>query len=226
MPAASALSTQRSRIEMGSILDRATRYSSILLISVGLPLLVCAYPILRLWVGADYAAHSIRFMRILILGNIVRNLCLPYATMVVATGKQKFATAATIAEAAVNLASSIYLARFMGAIGVAIGTLLGAFVSVAMHFGFSMRYTGTSLAISRRRLLLQGLLRPAVAAFPSIVLLSRWWPFTSPQFSASVWFFWAVSTFLLTWFVSLGTEERGELLHAARAYFKPAMSPI
>ena len=43
MPAASALSTQRSPVEMGDILYRATRYSSILLFSAGLPLLVCAY---------------------------------------------------------------------------------------------------------------------------------------------------------------------------------------
>jgi len=224
MPAASALSTQRSRVEMGDILYRATRYSSILLFSAGLPLLVCSYPILRLWVGPDYAAHAVPYMRILTLGITLRNFCLPYATMVVATGKQRFATAATISEAVVNLAGSIYLARFMGATGVALGTLLGAFVSVAMHFVLSMHYTSESLAISRRRLLLQGLLRPAISAVPSALLLPLWWSSTSPRFSLQVWLIWTLSTLLLTWFASLNLNERDSLLRVARGRLRLSVS--
>ncbi len=224
MPAASALSTQRSKVEMGGILYRATRYSSILSFSTGLPLLVCSYSILRLWVGPDYAARSVPYMRILILGNVLRNLCLPYATMVIATGRQKFATTAAICEAVVNLASSIYLASFLGATGVALGTLLGAFVSVAMHFALSMHYTRESLAISRSRLLLQGLLRPAIAAVPSALLLPLWWSSAAPHFSLQVWLTWAISTLLLTWFASLNLDERDGLLQLTRGRLRKGFS--
>ena len=47
-----------------------------------------------------------------------------------------------------NFGSSIRLAPHLGALGVAIGTLLGAVIGVAMHFGVSMRYTQASLEIS------------------------------------------------------------------------------
>ena len=224
MPAASALSTERSRFEMGNILYRATRYSSILLFAAGLPLLVGSYPILRWWVGPDYAAHSVTFMRILILGNLVRNLCLPYATMVVATGKQRFATVATLAEAIVNLASSIYLARHVGAIGVAIGTLLGAGVSVGLHFVWSMPRTEDSFAISRGRLFRQGFMRPFVVAIPSALLLPLWWSAAPPRFSLQTWLLWAVSTLLLTWFASLNLQERANLVRVARERFWPVLS--
>jgi len=224
MPAASALSTQRGKVEMGGVLYRATRYSSILMFSAGLPLLVCSYSILRLWVGPDYAAHSVRYMRILILGNILRNLCASYTTMLVAIGKQKFATAGAIAEAIGNLASSIYLASFMGATGVALGTLLGAAVCVSMHFVLSMHYTGESLAISRSRLLLQGLMRPAISAIPSALLFPLWWSSASPHFSLQVWLIWAISTLLLTWFASLNLEERDSLLRVTMGRLRPSVS--
>ncbi len=224
MPAASALSTQRGRNEMGAVLYRATRYSSILLFSAGVPLLVGGELILRVWVGSNYAEHCVQFMRVLILGNMLRNFCLPYTTMVVATGKQKFATAAAIAEAVVNLACSIYFVGFMGASGVALGTLLGAFVSVAMHFLISMHYTQDTLAVSRKTLLLQGIVRPALAAVPSLVLLSYWWGPGPPELSLQMWVMWGLSTALFTWFASLNMDERGSLLQAAKGFRWPLLS--
>ena len=119
IPAASALSAHRTPGEMGSLLSRATRYAAILLLLSGLPLLVCGYSILRIWVGPVYAQHCLPYLRILILANIIRNLCLPYATMVVAVGRQRVATLSAVSEAVVNLTASIYLASHIGAIGVA-----------------------------------------------------------------------------------------------------------
>ncbi|HEX7157777.1 MAG TPA: polysaccharide biosynthesis C-terminal domain-containing protein, partial [Edaphobacter sp.] len=164
LPTTSALSVHRSPKEMGSILSRTTRYSTILLLLSGLPLLVAAYPILRLWVGPLYALHSIGYLRIFVLANIIRMVCMPYATMLIATESQKIAVAGALAEAIVNVGSSIYLAHHIGAIGVALGTLLGSFVSVGMHFAFNMHYTYSKFAVSRTRLFLQGVFRPSVIA--------------------------------------------------------------
>jgi O-antigen/teichoic acid export membrane protein len=211
IPAASALSAQRTAVDMGRILSRATRYATLLLFLSGLPLLVGGYTVLRLWVGSAYALHSVRYLRILVLANILRNLCAPYATMVVATGKQKVATAAAISEALVNLTSSLYLASRMGAIGVALGTLLGAVVSVSMHFALSMRYTYKTLEISRTHLLLRGILRPSVIAVPSVLLLPLWWSSVVPFRNLQIWLIWALSTVLLLWFGCLTAEERNRL---------------
>jgi O-antigen/teichoic acid export membrane protein len=207
LPATSALSVQRSSDQMGKVLLRSTRYATILLLLTGLPFVVLGYLILRVWVGPVYALHSVHFLRILVLANVIRNLCAPYATMVVATSRQRVATASAITEGVVNLVSSIWLARHIGALGVALGTLLGAGAGVAMHFGVSMRYTQSSVAISRIELFVKGMLRPAVIAIPSLLLLWRWWP-TVPSISLQLYAMWGGTTLALAWFVSLTREDR------------------
>jgi O-antigen/teichoic acid export membrane protein len=208
LPAASALSVERSPREMGAILLRTTRYSTLILLVTGLPLMMAGYELLRLWVGQDYALHSIRFLQILLLANILRNLCGPYATMVVAVSRQRAATAPAITEAVVNLSSSIWLARHYGAMGVALGTLIGSAVSVAMLFGISMGYTQVNFAIPRRRLLAGGIVRPASMAVPSALLLPMWWRTGPPSLTPALWIGWAISTGLLAWFVGLSRDER------------------
>jgi O-antigen/teichoic acid export membrane protein len=213
LPAASALSVHRSCTQMGSILLRSTRYATIIIILTGLPLVVVGYVILRAWVGPIYAAHSIQLLRVLVVANIVRNLCAPYATMVVATSKQRLATAAAVTEGTVNLVSSIWLARHIGALGVAIGTLLGAAAGVAMHFGVSMRYTQAKLALPRMELFVRGIMRPAVIAIPSALLFRRWCQPGVPSIDVPLYVGWAVSTLLLAWFIGMGKEDRALLSH-------------
>lgn len=216
LPSSSAMSMQRTPVEMGALLTRTTRYSTMLLLLSGLPLLVAAHPILRLWVGSNYALHTMLFLRVLVLANIVRALCAPYATMLVATESQKVAIAGATIEAIVNVGSSIYLARRIGAIGVAYGTLLGSFVSVMMHFALSMHYTYPKLSVTRRRLFLDGILRPAVIAVPSILIFPRWWSSGAPRLSLQLWFLWGVTTLLLTWFVPLTLADREGLIKMAK----------
>jgi O-antigen/teichoic acid export membrane protein len=216
MPASSALSTQRSSSEMGDILVRITRYSTVLLLLTGLPLVVCGLPILRLWVGPIYALHSLTYVRMLVVANIIRNLCAPYATMIAATGRQGAVTAAPICEAIVNLGSSVYLASRFGAMGVAVGTLLGSFVSVSLHFAVSMHLTRKTLTISRTRLFTEGLSRPAIVAIPSVILLPLWWSSSWMISRPSVELLWGLCTLLFAWFGSLNREERSKLVRVTR----------
>jgi O-antigen/teichoic acid export membrane protein len=216
MPATSALSVQRSGTQMGSILLRSTRYATGVLFLTGLPFVVMGYLILRVWVGPVYALHSVQLLRILVLANIVRSMCSPYATMVVATCRQRVATAAAVTEGLVNLGSSIWLVQHIGALGVALGTLLGAVAGVAMHFAVSMRYTQTSLTISRMQLFVKGMLRPAAIAIPSILLWGRWWRAESPSMTVYLYCGWITSTLLLVWCASMGREDRALVVGLAR----------
>jgi O-antigen/teichoic acid export membrane protein len=216
LPATSALSVQRTGAQMGSILLRSTRYATIVLLLLGLPLVVGGYGILRLWVGPTYALHSLQYLRVLVLANIVRNVCSPYATMVVAISKQKAATAAAVAEGTVNLVSSIWLAQHIGALGVAAGTMLGAVVGVAVHFGVSMRYTRQNLAISRTDLFVKGMLRPGLIALPSIALILPWWQITTSLLRGVVYCAWLISTLLLAWCVSMSRGDREVVVRLAK----------
>lgn len=212
MPASSAMSTHRSAVEMGDLLARITRYGTVILLLTGLPLMVCGFPILRLWVGPTYALHTLTYLRILVLANVIRNLCAPYATMIAATGRQGAAITTAIAEAVVNLGSSIYLASRFGAIGVALGTLLGSFVSVALHFAITMHFTRETLEISRSRLFLTGLLQPAIIAIPSLLLLPLWWSLAHLQLAPGITIVWGLSTLALAWYMGLNREERTGLM--------------
>jgi O-antigen/teichoic acid export membrane protein len=207
LPAASALSVNRTPYEMGRILLRSTRYTTILLLLTALPMLVGGFPMLRLWVGANFAFNSVQLLRVLLLANVVRMACSPYSTMVVATAKQRVATMSAITEASVNLVASVLLAMRFGAMGVAAGTLIGAFAGVGMHFGVSMRYT-RNLAISRAELFAKGILRPSVMAVPSVLLLSRWWLSGAPSLGWQLWLVWFGSTLAIAWTLSLDAGDR------------------
>lgn len=216
MPASSAMSTHHSAVEMGKFLGKITRYSTLLLLLTGLPLIVCGYQILGLWVGSEYALHTYKYLRILVLANAIRSLCAPYAAMISATGRQGAATVTAISEAVVNLSSSLYLASRYGAIGVALGTVLGSLVSVSLHFLISMHFTHEIIAISRSRLFRRGMLQPAAAAIPSIVLLRFWWSpaqALNPQLTVA----WGIGTLLFAWFVGLSEEDRQDLMRFARS---------
>jgi O-antigen/teichoic acid export membrane protein len=216
MPASSAMSTHRSAWEMGDFLARITRYTTVILLLTGLPLIVCGFPILRLWVGPEYALHTLMYLRVLVIANVIRNLCSPYATMICATGRQGAAAASAICEAIVNLGSSIYLARRFGAIGVALGTVLGSFVSVSLHFAITMRFTQQTLSISRSRLFLRGLLQPAVITIPSLALLPLWRVRTGTPFGPRSVVLWGLSTLILAWFGGLSGKDRHDLIHFSR----------
>jgi O-antigen/teichoic acid export membrane protein len=192
---------------MGAFLAKITRYNTIALLLVGLPLIVFAFPILRLWVGPEYAVQTIAYLRILVFANVVRSLCAPYATMVTATASQKSVVTAAVSEALVNLGSSLYLASRFGAIGVAIGTLIGSFVSVLVHFVISMRFTRPVISVSRRRLFLGGILGPSIICSPSALLLLRWWPATDLHLVSGMSMLWILCTVIPAYFC-LNLEER------------------
>lgn len=225
-PAASALSARRTSTEMGAVLLRATRYATITTLVTGLPLLVAGYTILRWWVGPVYAIHSVRFLRILVVANIIRQLCSPYNTMVVATARQWAATASPVAEGIVNLVSSIWLAQHLGALGVAVGTLLGSVVGVAVHFGVSMRYTQANLTISRPELFLKGMLRPMAIAIPSILFVWYWWPTGMHSMSPQLYGGWAISTSLLVWCVAMSRGDRGLVARLVRGKGKALQATV
>ncbi len=216
LPTASALAVSRSPAQMGDVLNRTTRYSTILLLFSGLPLLVGGYWVLRLWVGESYALHAIAFLRILVVANVIRSVCMPYASMLVATDSQKVAIAGATSEAVVNVVASVYLVQRVGAVGVAYGTLLGAFVSVAMHFAVSMHFTFSKFSVSRLRLLSAGMLRPLLIVVPTAVLWRSWWTVGPPLVPWPYVVGWLVSTLLLGWFGTIDAAERKALLGIVR----------
>jgi O-antigen/teichoic acid export membrane protein len=208
VPAVSSLHSEKTTVQLGEMVIRATRYCVLLVCLAGLPLIVGAYPILRFWVGEGYATRSAFFLQVLVCGSAIRQFGYPYSLVAVATGRQHLAALAGIVEAAVNVCVSIYLVQRIGAVGVAVGTLVGAFVSVGMHLTISMKLTSATISISRRDFAMEGLLRPLLCVAPSILLFTKWTTSTtlpaSPRWLAA----WAVSTLAIAWLFGLTREEK------------------
>jgi O-antigen/teichoic acid export membrane protein len=210
VPAVSSMQSGTTPSRMGDICIRMTRYCALLLLLLGLLLVVGGYPLLSLWVGKRYATQSAVYLEVLVLGNVVRQLVLPYILIVVATGRQHLATVAGIVEACVNIVLSIWLVQRVGAVGVAVGTLVGAFVSFSMHFLVSMRYTRPTILIPRARFLLQGVLRPLLIITPLLFLYPFWRRLSMLPAPPAVLALWIAATAAIAWWVALTAEDRRE----------------
>jgi O-antigen/teichoic acid export membrane protein len=214
VPAVSSMQSGTTPRRIGDLCIKATRYCALLLCLLGLPLFFGAYPLLSLWVGKRYATQSALYLEVLVLGNVVRQLAYPYILVVVATGKQHLATIGGIVEACVNIVLSIWLVQRIGAVGVAVGTLAGAFVGLSMHLVVSIPLTQAAIHVQRSRFVLQGLLRPLLVITPSFFLYPFWRKLNMLPAAPAVLAIWAVATAAIAWRVVLTPEDRREF----RAY--------
>jgi O-antigen/teichoic acid export membrane protein len=211
IPAISSMQSSSTPSRIGDLCIKVTRYCTLLLCLLGAPLILGAYPLLSLWVGRRYALRSALYLEVLVLGNVVRNLSMPYLATVVATGRQRAATLATVIEACVNLALSVWLVQRIGAIGVAIGTLVAAFSGVGVHLSVSIPRTQATMAIDRLRYSLQGLLRPFMVLTPSLFLYPFWRHLNMLPAAPIGIALWFITTLAVAWWVVLTAEDRVEI---------------
>jgi O-antigen/teichoic acid export membrane protein len=216
LPATASFGVVSTSERMGALLLRASRYSNLLLFLIALPLFTGGYILLRLWVGANYAAHAVVFLQILLLANVLRCLVYVYATIVIAGGRQRSATLSPACEAMLNFGLSILLARHYGAIGVAWGTFAGALLGVVLHLLQSMRRTQDLLRFDRLQLIMSSIARPAMVLLPAAALLvaNRLAP-PSASLAPLLSGLCIVATAMVAWRFVLDAGERQEVLHFA-----------
>jgi O-antigen/teichoic acid export membrane protein len=214
VPAISSMQSGITPNRIGDLCIKTTRYCVLLLLLLGLPLFFGAYPLLSLWVGKQYAAQSTPYLEVLVLGNVVRQLAFPYILVVVATGKQHLATIGGIVEACVNVVVSVWLVQRIGAIGVAIGTLVGAFVGFGMHLLVSIPRTQRTIHMQRSRYLLQGLLRPLLGLLPSLLLYPFWKRSNMVPANPALLAIWVVLSLSVAWQIGLTREDRQGFMSA------------
>jgi O-antigen/teichoic acid export membrane protein len=210
MPAATVLNARSDRNGLNRVLLNSTRYGTLLLCWIGIPLIILARPLMRVWVGGDFASHTFPILQILLFANMVRLTCLPYATVVMGTNQQNKIAAVGIAEGLINLVSSVILGHRFGAIGVAFGTLIGSFSSVLMHLTYSIGVTD-AVSVTRRQLLNRGFLLPSLSFFPWLLLWRAGNGMTSRAYFL-MQLLGSVLAITLTWATSIASEERRRIL--------------
>jgi O-antigen/teichoic acid export membrane protein len=169
MPVAAGMSSGETPERIGRILYKTTRFATAILCLTTLPLLLAMPLFLRIWVGQDYADHTQKIAEILVVAQFIRLTMLPYVMIGYAAGQLQRMLAAPLSEAIVNLLCSLIAVRIIGAPGVAIGTLIGAVVSVTLHFLVSLPRTDC-VVLSRKQLAWNGILKPLAFALPAVLI--------------------------------------------------------
>lgn len=206
MPHAAALHARQKANELGSLVIDSTRITVLVLILTGLPLLLCAAPILRLWIGPQYVKMGAPILATLVVANIIRLIGAPYSTLLIASGQQSYIKISPLSEGISNFVASVVLGTIFGAIGVALGTLLGSLVSVGSHLWYSMPRTRTVVDFSRRTFVVQGVLTPLLWTSPLMVA------------AAAVLVHWEVRPFALALCMLLSCAGAARLLLRDRKF--------
>lgn len=137
----SSLSIAEQHADLRQLLLRASRYCAVFLVTMIIAFMLLGKALLPYWTGPEYVDDVYRFLAVLLVAHSVRNLMAPYAVLLVSIGMQRKALFPALAEGLVNLVVSIFLARSLGAIGVAYGTLLGAIAGVLVSTIFVVKQT-------------------------------------------------------------------------------------
>lgn len=171
MPHAAQLQARQNSEALGKLLVKTTRFGVLLLLLTGLPLIVFAKGIIRLWIGTQYAREGGIILVVLVVANMVRLTCTPLASILIGTGQQRIVIVSPLIEGITNLAFSILLGMMYGAIGVAWGTLIGAAMGVMANLGYNLPRVQCSIQCSPTRYFFEALAEPALCSIPILLAL-------------------------------------------------------
>lgn len=174
-PRASALGCDSGLDEMQTLLMKASRFATMVMLPIAITFFLRGTSFIRLWMGQEYGDLSGRILCILTLALIFIPSDQVATSTMLGIGKHRLAVAVIGAEAVCNLVLSIALIRPMGILGVAWGTTLP---SLAVSLLFWPWYVKRTLAIPIRTYVISTWLRPAVAMVPfgllTFLIEKRW----------------------------------------------------
>ncbi|MGO4213588.1 polysaccharide biosynthesis C-terminal domain-containing protein, partial [Terriglobus sp. YAF25] len=179
---AAVIHARGDRAGLGKMVVGATRMGTAMLLATGLPLIVFAHPLLRVWLDAQYAAKGAILLQVLVAANIIRMTVTPYVLAMIGSGDQRRVILTPLLEGVSNLIFSVLLARSFGAIGVAAGTMIGSLVGLGGNLFYNMRRTA-EIQMSISEYFFSALLRPSLCFLP-IGLAAAVWRFLPPNLVA------------------------------------------
>jgi O-antigen/teichoic acid export membrane protein len=165
----SAMQTSRNFLRMRDIVLRATRVNTLVNWVLTVFVIEFGERILRLWVGPSYAHLAYPVLVVLMVTQTIRLVANAYSIALMATGHQNSGIPAVVVEATANLAASIWGVIHFGAIGVAIGSLVGALLALPCLFLFTMKVR-EDLIIHRKDLAIEGMLFGLLPAAPMLAV--------------------------------------------------------
>ncbi len=160
-PAVSHLDARGQNARVQQVLVNATKYSMMVVLPVVVIYLVVGDAFISLWMGAKYGEACYGVL-VVLTAAAAANVSQFTSTQILQGIARHGGTAyVTIAEAAANLALSVFLVRRYGIIGVAVGTLVPMLLSNLIAIPW---YTCRVIGLSLGRFYREGLLTPCIPA--------------------------------------------------------------
>lgn len=200
-----------------SITLRVTRLGTYVNILLTCGIFLAGHLLLRAWVGNSYALQADPILEILMVATTIRLVAGPYGAMLIATGQQRQGIAQGVVEGVTNLVSSIALAYWLGPIGVAIGTLVGAVCGLLWTCIFTLSWA-KEFPLPRSTFVLEGILRPIAGTLPLLLFTALWYKRPVTSVSLGVLAICCALTYLLTARLSGVLPARLQLSHASRGH--------
>ena len=217
MPVVTAIHAERNPWRLGEVLGRITRYANNLLGVLVLTLGLSLPALLRWWIRPGYAEHVLPLAEILMVSQAVRLSCSPYSIAGFSAGKQKQMLSSPVGEGVVNLVCSYLGARWLGAAGVAWGSLVGAVAGVLLHLLVNVPRTQDVLRFDRWSFVRDSMMRPWMAALsglPVFFALYRW--ATTPVRTLALSLVCGLIAAAVSWQWGLDAEDRRRIARKLR----------
>lgn len=165
MTPVAALHASGAMSHIRRVILHATRVSTFMnLLAVAITCFGGKY-LLEAWVGQPYANQALPIVEILMLAQAIRLVMNPYASALIATDLQRHGIAQGAVEGIVNLVCSVVGAYWIGPLGVALGTLIGALCGLVWTSVLTVRRT-EEISSGRRTFISEGILRPFLCTLP------------------------------------------------------------
>lgn len=181
---------------LGDLVLYATRAAVIINLLAGIPLIVLARPILRLWVGETYAVTGAPILQILVIANVIRLVFDPFRVAVWGTGEQRRIVLSPILEGVVNLTASIFGVIHWGAMGVAVGTLIGSGFSFIWAYFYNFHRVD-GIHLDAGDFVRDSVLRPLMCFLPVAIVLAIFPQISMPDVLLPLSFAMTLSIFVI-----------------------------
>ncbi len=156
MPRMSFLEGRGKSEDLEAVFLSGTRATALLSFLIGLLLWMDGKPLLQLWVGERFVS-SYSLLMVLTAGYVVTIAQLPSNCLLYALNRHQLLGLWTLVEGVANLVLSIYWARTMGLVGVALGTTVPMLVTGLILMPVYVLWV---LKLPAARYVREGLLRP------------------------------------------------------------------
>jgi len=141
MPATSELEAKKQHEKLKKMVTRGTKYLSGIVLSVTIPGIILAEPLIRYWVGSEYLFMTIPTQIFIVywIFTVVRG---PTQSMLQGMGRLKVLIYFAVGTALLNLILSLILVNYFGVLGVILGTSIAAIATMPIKLKVALDIIG------------------------------------------------------------------------------------